>query len=159
MGKKYVVISVVNVDIFQMEFIELCTWQKCIALIETAFGTNQTLMKRSRFHDTLRKTKHKSIKCASMIFWYSSHRRAACAQTSLLFRAVSTVPSLLAYTKLGCRFRPKLHPYSRLNTRHGCFKMFFFCSFAIIAKVSCNGLNIIEKHIRRVGVGWSFFLH
>ena len=46
-------ISVVNVDIFQMEFIELCTCQKCIALIETAFGTNQTLLKRSRFHDTI----------------------------------------------------------------------------------------------------------
>ena len=76
-------------------------------------------------------------------YWYLSHPRGVKAQTSLRTCAVSSEPSLLAYTKYGSRggLRPKFKHLTPLDTPVCAFKG-GICAYAISTTISYYGLYI-----------------
>ena len=100
-----------------------------------------------------------------MRVWYLSHCKATKDQARLRIRADSPDPSLLAYTKYGCRWRSRrklrpLAPPPPWKRRHGRF-IRGICAYAVSTEISC--LIHFPSCICQLLVCWVinliFFLH
>ena len=88
----------------------LITWKDLVNYSVKRFYFGNPALQGLKLHYLLcelQVEKIKKIWTSTMRIWYMYllHRRASKTQTSLRIRAVSSEPSLLAYTKYGCRWR------------------------------------------------------